>query len=696
MTVSAVTALLPGAVPALPVLAEVEHTVATATPATGSFATLAALLVALPLAGAAVLLLGGRATNRWGHWLGVLASTGAFVAGLLLLLQTLAAPADERVRDVHLFSWIPAGEFTLDAGLRIDPLSLTFVMLVTFVGTLIHVYSVSYMEHDPARRRFFAYLNLFVAAMLLLVLADSYLLLFVGWEGVGLASYLLIGFWNHELPNAVAAKKAFVANRVGDIGLLVAMGLMFATFGATDFATVHGEAAGAGEGILTAIGLMLLLAATGKSAQFPLQSWLGDAMAGPTPVSALIHAATMVTAGVYLVVRSAPIYEGAPTALLVVALVGAFTLLFGAIIGTAKDDIKKALAASTMSQIGYMMLAAGLGPIGYAFAIFHLVTHGFFKANMFLGAGSVMHGMSNEVDMRRFGALRTAMKVTWLTFAMGWLAILGIPPFAGFFSKDKIIEAGFAANEGHGWEPWLFGGVALLGAGITAFYMSRLFFMTFHGTKRWAPPSERPATHAETVDEVGHDGGHGSHGAHGAHGAHGEPHESPALMTGPMVVLAIGSVVLGAALWFGGFVEWLEPVTGHAEHHEPVLPVPVITGATIALALLGAFLAWRQYAASPVAVVPPRGSWATRAARRDLYQDDVNEAVLMRPGQYLTRSLVFGDRQVVDGAATGVARMVAGSGELLRRLQTGYVRSYAATMVVGTVVLAAVVLAFRI
>lgn len=661
----------------LPVLAATEEQATAAARAADGAYSLAWLLVAIPLVSAAVLLLVGRRTDRWGHWLGVLASAASFVVGATIVLTMLGQPGEDRVRDLHLFSWIPAGEFSLDAGMRVDPLSMTFVLLVTFVGTLIHVYSVAYMEHDRDRRRFFAYLNLFVAAMLLLVLADSYLLLFVGWEGVGLASYLLIGFWNHELPNAVAAKKAFVANRVGDIGMIIAIGLLFATFGATDFATVFAGAPAASEGLLTATGLMLLLAATGKSAQFPLQSWLGDAMAGPTPVSALIHAATMVTAGVYLVVRSAPVYDGAPTALLVVALVGAFTLLFGAIVGTAKDDIKKALAASTMSQIGYMMLAAGLGPIGYAFAIFHLVTHGFFKAGMFLGAGSVMHGMDDDVNMRRFGALRRAMQVTWLTFAAGWLAIIGFPGLSGFWSKDKIIESAFATNDGQGWQPWLLGGVALLGAGITAFYMSRVFFLTFHGTRRWSDGHG-----GATVD---------------AHAPVRHPHESPALMTWPMIVLAVGSVLLGGLLTIGNaFAGWLEPVTGHAEHHEPVIPIPVIMVLTFLLVVAGAFLAWRQYAAAPVAVVPPRGSVLTRAARRDLYQDDVNEALLMRPGQYLTRSLVFGDRQVVDGTATGLARTVAASGELVRRLQNGFVRSYAATMVLGVVVLAAVVLAFQI
>lgn len=635
--------------------------------------SLAPLLVAVPLASAAVLLLLGRRSDRWGHWLGLLASAAAFVVGALLLVELLGRPADDRSIQVHLFDWIQAGRFDLSAGLLVDPLSLTFVLLVTFVGSLIHLYSVAYMAHDVARRRFFAYLNLFIAAMLILVLADSYLLLFVGWEGVGLASYLLIGFWNHRTPYAVAAKKAFVANRIGDIGLLVALMLMFATFGSVDFASVSAGIDGglASTATLTAMGLMLLLAACGKSAQFPLQSWLGDAMAGPTPVSALIHAATMVTAGVYLIVRSAPVFEGAPTAQLVVTIVGAITLVFGAIVGCAKDDIKKALAASTMSQIGYMVLAAGLGPVGYAFAIFHLVTHGFFKAGMFLGAGSVMHGMDDQTDMRRFGALRKYMVITWVTFGLGWLAILGVPPFSGFWSKDKIIESAFVVPEGAGeWRAWLFGAVALIGAGITAFYMSRLFFMTFHGSKRW------------TRDADGHEP---------------HPHESPALMTIPMIVLAIGSVGLGFVLQLGGgFTTWLEPVTGHVEHHEPVLPVLVIQVVTLLAVAVGLALAWRQYASLPVPETAPEGSALTRAARVDLYQDAVNDAVLVEPGQHLTRSLVYGDRTAVDGTFTGLGRLTVGIGELVRKLQTGYARQYAATMLLGLVVLAVVVLAPRI
>jgi len=636
----------------------------------GAAQELAWLLVAIPLASAAILLLAGRRSNRWGHWFGVGASAASFVLGAAILVSLLGAPTSERVVELDLFDWVSVGQLSLPAGMRLDPLSLTFVLLVTFVGSLIHVYSVAYMEHDADRRRFFAYLNLFVGAMLLLVLADSYLVLFVGWEGVGLASYLLIGFWNHRTEYAVAAKKAFVANRVGDLGLLIAMMAMFASVGALDFTSVFAAVGELDPTTVTIIGLALLLAACGKSAQFPLQSWLGDAMAGPTPVSALIHAATMVTAGVYLVVRSAPVYEAAPNAQLAVVVVGAITLLFGAIVGCAKDDLKKALAASTMSQIGYMMLAAGLGPIGYAFAIFHLVTHGFFKAGMFLGAGSVMHGMNDQVDMRRFGGLAKYMKVTWITFGLGWLAILGVPPFSGFWSKDKIIEAAFVPVDGAPWRAWVFGTVVLVGAGITAFYMSRLFFMTFHGEKRWTTAAE---------------------------GAEQHPHESPRLMTWPMIVLAVGSVALGGLLSIGSaFSTWLEPVTGHAEHHEPVLPVPVIMAATLVLVAIGLFLAWRQYAASTVPTVAPAASVLTRAARRDLYQDEVNDVLLVEPGAYLTRSLVYGDRQVVDGAVVGIAHGTVGLAEKVRTLQTGYVRSYAATMLAGVVVLLVVVLVTRI
>ncbi len=621
--------------------------------ASGAF-TLTWLLVALPLLSAGILLVGGRRTDSFGHVLGTVVPWIGFVFAAVMYVAMLNKPSDGRAFDQHLFNWVPAGSFSLDAGLRIDPLSMAFVLLVTFVGSLIHVYSVAYMEHDPDRRRFFAYLNLFVASMLLLVLADSYLLLFVGWEGVGLASYLLIGFWNYNPVYATAAKKAFVVNRVGDIGLALAILLMFSTFGRVDFAGVFSGVGAMSTGTATAMGLLLLLGACGKSAQFPLQSWLGDAMAGPTPVSALIHAATMVTAGVYLIVRSSPIFDQAPNARLGVVIVGAITLLFGAIVGCAKDDMKKALAASTMSQIGYMTLAAGLGPVGYVYAIFHLLTHGFFKAGMFLGAGSVMHGMNDQVDMRRFGGLRSLMVVTWATFGLGWLAILGVPPFSGFWSKDKIIEAAFI---GDGWRPWVFGMAALLGAGITAFYMSRLFFMTFHGKRRW---TEKPKQH---------------------------PHESPALMVVPMVILAIGSAFLGLALGATHAINhWLTPVVGEASEGDPVIATGVLTVLTLVLIALGIALAWFRYLHEAVPVVAPVGSVLTRAARKDLYQDDVNEALLMRPGEYLTRSLVFVDGKGVDGAVGGLAALVGGISARVRRLQNGFVRSYALTMLAGVVV----------
>ncbi|WP_151526030.1 NADH-quinone oxidoreductase subunit L [Serinicoccus sp. P2D13] len=610
------------------------------------------LMIALPLAGAALLLLGGRMTNSWGPALATLLSWASFAVGVAVIVQLTGLPAEERALTVPLWDWVSVGDLSLTAGLLLDPLSLAFVMLITFVGSLIHVYSLGYMEHDPDKRRFFAYLNLFVAAMLILVLADSYLLLFVGWEGVGLASYLLIGFWNWNPEYAAAANKAFVVNRVGDVGLITAMAIMLATFGALDFATVHGNAGGAGDLTLTLIGLALLLGACGKSAQFPLQSWLGDAMAGPTPVSALIHAATMVTAGVYLIARSQAIYDLTPDARLVVAIVGALTLLYGAIVGCAKDDIKKALAASTMSQIGYMMLAVGLGPVGYLYAIFHLVTHGFFKANMFLGAGSVMHAMDNRVDMRRFGALRTDIKITFVTFAAGWLAIIGFPFTAGWFSKDYIIETAFTME---GWQGWVFGGVALLGAGITAFYMSRLFFMTFFGTARW------------------HDDAH--------------PHESPLVMTVPMMVLALGSLVLGAVLYPTGIITgWLEPVFGHAEHGEPLIPVLAIQISAFVLMVVGAGLAWMMYARRDVPETAPEASLVTVAARRDLFQDDVNDAIFTGPTMALARTAVDADATLVEGGVTGgtTGGLNAVSG-MLRRAQNGFVRSYALTMLLGVV-----------
>jgi NADH-quinone oxidoreductase subunit L len=626
---------------------------------------LIALLIAAPLLGAVVLLCGGRRLDKVGHWIGTVLAAASFAIGLALFADMLGKGAEDRALYQRLYTWIPVEGFQADIAFQLDQLSMTFVLLISGVGTLIHVYSIGYMEHDERRRRFFGYLNLFVAAMLLLVLADNYLLLYFGWEGVGLASYLLIGFWQHKPSAATAAKKAFLVNRVGDMGLSIAIMIMFTTFGTFAFGPVLGAAGETSEGTLTAIGLMLLLAACGKSAQVPLQSWLGDAMEGPTPVSALIHAATMVTAGVYLIVRSADIFNAAPDAQTVVVVVGAVTLLFGAIVGCAKDDIKKALAGSTMSQIGYMILAAGLGPIGYVFAIMHLVTHGFFKAGLFLGAGSVMHGMNDEVDMRRYGGLRKYMPVTFVTFGLGYLAIIGFPGLSGFFSKDMIIEAAFAKG---GTQGWILGSVTLLGAAITAYYMTRVMIMTFFGEKRWQ---------ADEKNELPH------------------PHESPKSMTVPMILLAFGSVFAGGFFSIGDrFVHWLEPVTGYAHGHPPISAAAVTT-ATVAVMVIGVGVAYLQYGRRPVPVVAPRGSLLTRAARRDLLQDDFNHAVFVRGGTHLTRSLVYVDHSLVDGVVNGTAASVGGLSGRLRKLQNGYARSYAVSMFGGTAVLIAATLLMR-
>ena len=616
-------------------------------------------LIALPLFGAAVLLLSGRRSDRWGHIFGTLMSAGSFAVGVSLFLKMLGNPTGERALTQKLFSWISVGSFQVDAGLLADQLSICFVLLITGVGTLIHVYSIAYMSHDLDRRRFFAYLNFFIAAMLLLVLGDSYLNLYVGWEGVGLASYLLIGFWNQKPTYATAAKKAFVANRVGDMGLSLAIMIAFATLGTVSFQGVKEHASQASTGSLTAIGIMLLVAATGKSAQFPLQAWLGDAMAGPTPVSALIHAATMVTAGVYLITRSNFIFDLAPTAQLAVAIIGAITLLFGAIIGMAKDDIKKALAASTMSQIGYMVLGAGLGPAGYAFAIMHLLTHGFFKAGMFLGAGSVMHGMNDEVNMRRYGGLRKFMPITFATFGLGYLAIIGVPPFAGFYSKDKIIEVAFNAG---GVKGIALGTAALLGAMITAFYMTRVVILTFAGSKRW--------------DDKAH------------------PHESPFLMWAPMVLLALGSVASGFFFTHGNSLRnWLAPVVEATPSHEGELLSPaVVSILALVLVALGVGYAIIKYLLNEVPQVAPADVTVfTKAARKDLLQDDFNEAVFMRPGQTLTRGLQAADTKLIDGAVHGIARFAIGSGNLLRKTQTGFVRSYAMWILAGAIALVATI-----
>ena len=615
------------------------------------------VLIALPLAGAAILLFGGRRTNSWGPYLGVLTVSVSAVLGVLMLLALMERPAEDRSITQTVYSWITVGSFQVDFALQLDQLSMVFVLLITVVGALIHVYSLGYMAHDPDRRKFFGYLNLFVAAMLLLVLANNYLLLYVGWEGVGLASYLLIGFWQYKPSAAAAAKKAFIINRVGDVGLSLAIMLMFITFGSVTFDEVFGEVGQASEGTLTAIGLLLLLAAAGKSAQFPLQAWLLDAMEGPTPVSALIHAATMVTAGVYLIVRSNAIFDAAVWAATAVVVVGLITIYMGAIIGSAKDDIKKSLAGSTMSQIGYMVFAAGLGPIGYIFAIFHLLTHGVFKAGLFLGAGSVMHGMNDNVNMRRYGALKGLMVITFVTFMAGYLAIIGIPPFAGFWSKDEIIHAAFERNA-------LIGVATILAAGVTGFYMTRMVAMTFFGKARW------------------------EEGVH--------PHESPKVMTIPLIILAIGSTFLGMALLFWGNIEsWLEPVTGFASEPTP-LPTWVYIVVTLVVVIIGAAIGWVMYARRPVPIEAPRGSWLTRAARKDLYGDAVNDALVVQPSFALSKALTVFDSRGVDGFVNGLAGSVGAISGRLRRTQTGFARSYALSMVGGALLVALALVLVRL
>jgi len=631
----------------------------TPVPATGFF-TSAWLLIAIPAASAAILLVVGRRADRWGHFLGAAAPLVSFAIGLYYFINLLGRDVPERAVSVPLYNWIASGRWQINVGLLIDQLSIVFVLLITGVGGLIHVYSVGYMADDEKRRRFFAFLNLFVAAMLLLVLADNYLVLFVGWEGVGLASYLLIGFWQYKPVAATAAKKAFVVNRVGDMGMSIAVMLMLALFGSSAFVDVNAGMPNVSNTAALILGLLLLLAACGKSAQVPLQSWLLDAMEGPTPVSALIHAATMVTAGVYLVTRSNAIFTESLAASTAVVVVGTVTLLFGAWIGCAKDDIKRVLAGSTMSQIGYMMLAAGIGPAGYAYAIFHLLTHGFFKADLFLGAGSVMHATNDNVDMRHYGALRRMMPITFVTFAAGYLAIIGFPFFSGFYSKDHIIEVAFEQSA-------VIGGLAMLGAGITGFYMTRLMLMTFFGDKRW------------------------QQGVH--------PHESPLVMTVPLIFLGIASVIGGLVLnnWIVG---WLNPaVGGEAPTETPSLlhfsTVAIVTLVVVAIGVGISVWIFGPRREIPV-TQPANPSFLTVAGRNDLYGDAFNEAVFMRPGQQLTAGLVRLENSGIDGAVNGTAAAIGGMSSRLRRVQNGFVRSYALTMTVGAAIVGVVILLGRL
>ncbi|MPZ25781.1 MAG: NADH-quinone oxidoreductase subunit L [Micromonosporaceae bacterium] len=618
------------------------------------------LLVAIPAASAAVLLLAGRRADRWGHLLGCASVGAAFLLGLGMFGQLADLDEHRRAVEQQLWTFLAVGDLRVDFGLLFDPLAAVFVLLITGVGFLIHVYAVGYLAHAPhdqthesagtARRRFFGYFNLFVAAMLVLVLGNNYLLLYVGWEGVGLASYLLIAFWFSRPAAATAGKKAFLMNRVGDAGFILAIFLLFAQVGTVQFSGVFAGVAGMSSTVLLVLGLLLLLGATGKSGQFPLQAWLPDAMEGPTPVSALIHAATMVTAGVYLIARSHPIFSANLTLQTVVVSVGAATLLIGAIIGCAKDDIKRVLAWSTVSQIGYMFLAVGLGGVAYALGLIHLLAHGFFKAGLFLGAGSVMRGMDDQVDIRRFGGLWRFLPITWATFGLAWLAIIGIPPLSGFFSKDPIIAAAF---DRPGWTGWLFGGAALLGAGLTAFYMTRLFVLTFHGPKRWTEGQR--------------------------------PHESPPVMTIPLILLAVGTVAAGW-LMSTSVVDWLTPVFGEAPEPHGLLSHGQVTALTMAVVVIGGVGGWAMFRNGTALAPAPAGPVVT-AARANLYGDAVNAALFEKPGRWLTRALVYVDNKGIDGIVNGLAAAVGGGSARIRRLQTGFVRSYAMSMLLGALLI---------
>ncbi|MBW3128034.1 NADH-quinone oxidoreductase subunit L [Hymenobacter profundi] len=573
---------------------------------------------------------------------------------------------------VPLFDWISVGSLQIPFSYQVDQLSLIMLLLVTGVGFLIHVYSIGYMHHDENVGKFFAFLNLFVFSMLVLVLGSNFVILFVGWEGVGLCSYLLIGFWNKETANNNAAKKAFIINRVGDLGFLLGIFLIYLTFNSVQYAEVFQKASLGQFGpysvaVVTAITLLLFVGAAGKSAQIPLYTWLPDAMAGPTPVSALIHAATMVTAGIYMVLRANVLFTLAPETLEVIAVIGAATALFAATIGLAQNDIKKVLAYSTVSQLGYMFLA--LGVMGYSTSLFHVLTHAFFKALLFLGAGSVIHAMSNEQDIRRMGGLRKALPVTFATFLIGCLAISGIPPFSGFFSKDEILSHVYEHSK-------VLYAVGLFTAFLTAFYMFRLLFLTFFGEFRG---TEEQKHHL---------------------------HESPASMTLPLIVLAILAAVggfMGAPMLLGGkhyLADYLAPIFTYSQRLNPAAfgqepdhnTELMLIGLSVAAAVLGIVLAYVQYVSR---AARPAEDDAQRSAPESLvyhkyYIDELYNALFVRPIMWLSRGLYrFVEQSIIDPIVNGFGRVTLGGSQLLRYVQTGSVETYLILMVVGIVLVLA-------
>ena len=619
------------------------------------------LIPALPLAGFLLLMLLGRRIGEPGAgWLATLLMGGAFAATVAVHLGLVDRGPEERAFTQTLFEWLPVGGLHVDVGFLVDPLSMTMALFITGVGALIHLYSVGYMHGDRDFARYFALLNLFVFFMLVLVLGDNLLVTFLGWEGVGLCSYQLISFWFAEMPNAVAGKKAFVTNRIGDWGFLVAMFFTFTAVGSLNYIDLNSNAATMATTTATAIAFLLFVGAVGKSAQVPLFVWLPDAMAGPTPVSALIHAATMVTAGVFLMIRVNPVLAASSDWVPdLIAWIGVGTALLAATIAVSQNDIKKVLAYSTISQLGYTFLAVGSG--AYVAALFHVVTHAFFKALLFLGSGSVIHGMHDEQDMRRMGALRKVMPITAATFIVGWLAIAGVPPFAGFWSKDEILAHAFDNSPAL----WLLGLVTAL---LTAFYMSRQVFMVFFGEARWNDPL--PGDDPDEPREEIH------------------PHESPWTMTVPLIVLSVLAAVAGILnLPFAGdnkaFENWLEPVVqgGQVELTLSGSDQVALAIASIGVALIGIALAVAIYLRKRVKPVEPE------ILAHGWYIDETIARVVDGPGEAAFEGTAAFDRVVIDGAVNGTGAVVKGFGERLRLVQTGYVRSYALAITFGAVAL---------
>jgi len=612
---------------------------------------LAPLIPALPLAGAAILLLTGK---RWrGEIAGWLASSlvaGAFVVAMVVFVDLISQPSAGRLTHVKVFDWVAIGAFKVAAQFRADPLSIVMALTVTGVGALIHVYSVDYMHGDPRYARFFGYMSLFVFFMLVLVLADNFLLLYLGWEGVGLCSYLLIGFWFERKTAADAAKKAFITTRIGDSAFLIGILFIWLKFHSLDFDVVFRGAHGLPGGTATIISLLLFAGAVGKSAQLPLHVWLPDAMEGPTPVSALIHAATMVTAGVYLVVRSHAIFEASGTALTVVAIVGIATAIYAGFSAIGQDDIKRMLAYSTISQLGFMFFGAGMQ--AYAAAIFLLVAHAFFKALLFLGAGSVMHGLANdETDLTKMGGLRRAMPLTAYTWMIGWLAMAGIPPLSGFFAKDQVVAAASQSGRLGLWY------AALFGAFLTAVYETRATFLAFFGERRYE----------------------------------GHPHDPPPRMRWTLVVLAAGAALagfLGLSATTGLIPKFLVPVVGPTQEARAGPSEGVLALVSFVVAVAGIALAWFVYLSERIdwQALRIRFGGAKRTLQRGFYVNDFYGGAVVGPAKLGAAFLAYVlDKRIVDGAANGIGRLFAVSAGAGRRIQTGFVRNYALAFLLGAV-----------